>query len=32
LQDARKRKFDALIVWALDRLSREGSLAILYIA
>ncbi len=29
LQDARKRKFDALIVWALDRLSREGPLAIL---
>ena len=29
LQDARKRKFDVLIVWALDRLSREGPLAIL---
>ena len=29
MQDARKRKFDALIVWALDRLSREGPLAIL---
>jgi len=30
LQDARKRKFDVMLVWALDRLSREGSLAILY--
>ena len=29
LQDARKRKFDAVVVWALDRLSREGPLAIL---
>jgi len=29
LQDARKRKFDAVLVWALDRLSREGPLAIL---
>jgi DNA invertase Pin-like site-specific DNA recombinase len=29
LEDARKHKFDTLIVWALDRLSREGSLAIL---
>ena len=29
LQDSRKRKFDVLLVWALDRLSREGSLAIL---
>ena len=29
LDDARKRKFDAVLVWALDRLSREGSLAIL---
>jgi len=29
LEDARKRKFDTLLVWALDRLSREGSLAIL---
>ncbi len=30
LQDARKkRKFDVMLVWALDRLSREGSLAIL---
>jgi len=27
--DARKGKFDAVLVWALDRLSREGSLAIL---
>jgi DNA invertase Pin-like site-specific DNA recombinase len=29
LQDARKRKFDVMLVWALDRLSREGSLTIL---
>ena len=29
LDDARKRKFDAVLVWALDRLSREGPLAIL---
>ena len=29
LEDARKRKFDSLLVWALDRLSREGPLAIL---
>jgi len=29
LEDARKEKFDTLLVWALDRLSREGSLAIL---
>ena len=29
LQDSRKRKFDVMLVWALDRLSREGSLAIL---
>jgi putative DNA-invertase from lambdoid prophage Rac len=29
LDDARKREFDTLLVWALDRLSREGSLAIL---
>ncbi|MFC1963721.1 recombinase family protein [Chloroflexota bacterium] len=29
LQDARKRKFDTVLVWALDRLSREGALAIL---
>ena len=29
LHDASKRKFDAVVVWALDRLSREGPLAIL---
>jgi putative DNA-invertase from lambdoid prophage Rac len=29
LEDARKYKFDTMLVWALDRLSREGSLAIL---
>ncbi|MFC2004815.1 recombinase family protein [Chloroflexota bacterium] len=29
IEDARKRKFQALLVWALDRLSREGALAIL---
>ena len=29
LDDARKRKFDAVLVWALDRLSREGPLALL---
>lgn len=29
LEDARKRKFDVVLVWALDRLSREGSAAIL---
>lgn len=29
LEDARKHKFDILLVWALDRLSREGSAAIL---
>lgn len=29
LADARKRKFQAVLVWALDRLSREGALAIL---
>jgi DNA invertase Pin-like site-specific DNA recombinase len=29
LQDARMRKFDAILVWALDRLSREGAAAIL---
>jgi len=29
LDDARKRRFQAVIVWALDRLSREGPLAIL---
>jgi DNA invertase Pin-like site-specific DNA recombinase len=27
--DAAKRKFDSVLVWALDRLSREGALAIL---
>ena len=29
LDDAQKRNFDAVLVWALDRLSREGPLAIL---
>ena len=29
MDDARKRLFEAVIVWALDRLSREGPLAIL---
>lgn len=29
--DARHRKFDIVLVWALDRLSREGSAAILNI-
>lgn len=29
VEDARKRHFEAVVVWALDRLSREGSLAIL---
>ena len=29
LEDARKHKFNILLVWALDRLSREGSAAIL---
>ena len=29
LEDARKNKFDIVLCWALDRLSREGSLAIL---
>jgi len=29
LDDAQKRKFDAVLVWGLDRLSREGPLAIL---
>lgn len=29
LDDARRRKFDTVLVWALDRLSREGPLAIL---
>jgi hypothetical protein len=27
--DASRRKFDAVLVWALDRLSREGALTIL---
>jgi DNA invertase Pin-like site-specific DNA recombinase len=29
ITDARHRKFQAVLVWALDRLSREGALAIL---
>jgi len=29
IADARYRKFQAVLVWALDRLSREGALAIL---
>ncbi len=29
VEDARRRKFQAVMVWALDRLSREGALAIL---
>lgn len=29
IEDARKNRFDAVLVWALDRLSREGALAIL---
>ena len=29
IADARKRRFQAVLVWALDRLSREGALAIL---
>ena len=29
LEDARKHKFNLVLVWALDRLSREGSAAIL---
>jgi putative DNA-invertase from lambdoid prophage Rac len=29
VDDARKGKFDMVLVWALDRLSREGALAIL---
>jgi DNA invertase Pin-like site-specific DNA recombinase len=29
VEDARKNRFDAVLVWALDRLSREGALAIL---
>lgn len=29
LEDARRRKFDVLVFWSLDRLSREGALATL---
>ncbi|MFC1955917.1 recombinase family protein [Chloroflexota bacterium] len=29
IDDTSRRKFDIVLVWALDRLSREGSLAIL---
>ena len=29
LEDAQKRRFEAVLVWSLDRLSREGPLAIL---
>ena len=29
LDDARRRKFEAVLVWALGRISREGPLAIL---
>ncbi len=29
LDDTRKRRFEAVLIWALDRLSREGPLAIL---
>ena len=29
IKDSRKRKFQAVLVWALDRLNREGALAIL---
>ncbi len=29
VEEARKRRFEAVLVWALDRLSREGALAIL---
>ena len=29
IEDARRRRFQAVLVWALDRLSREGALAIL---
>ena len=29
IEDARKGKFEVALVWALDRLSREGALAIL---
>jgi len=31
LEDARKRRFGAILIWSLDRLSREGPLAILTI-
>ena len=31
VSDARHRKFDVVLIWALDRLSREGSSAILNI-
>lgn len=29
IDDARQRRLQAVLVWALDRLSREGALAIL---
>jgi len=29
VEDARRRRFGAVLVWSLDRLSREGALAIL---
>ena len=29
IADARRRKFEIVLIWALDRLSREGPLAIL---
>ena len=29
IEDARQRRFQVVLVWALDRLSREGALAIL---
>lgn len=29
IEDARKKKFEVILVWALDRVSREGALAIL---
>ncbi len=32
LADARKSRFHVVLVWALDRLSREGALAILSLA
>ncbi len=32
LADARKGKFQVVLVWALDRLSREGALVILSLA